>query len=95
MTTHTPRYGRMLSDFAVGATYAHPWDVTIDGGTIALFQASFQDASPTYASRAYAQSLGHLKLPLTEALHREVVSLPVSPVMTDDQVAYVISVVNA
>jgi dTDP-4-amino-4,6-dideoxygalactose transaminase len=27
---------------------------------------------------------------LTEALHREVVSLPVSPVMTDEQVAYVI-----
>ena len=44
--------------------------------------------------QAYAQSLGHLKLPLTEALHREVVSLPVSPVMTDEQVAYVIAVIN-
>jgi dTDP-4-amino-4,6-dideoxygalactose transaminase len=44
--------------------------------------------------QAYAQSLGHLKLPLTEALHREVVSLPVSPVMTDEQVGYVVAVVN-
>jgi dTDP-4-amino-4,6-dideoxygalactose transaminase len=44
--------------------------------------------------QAYAQSLGHLQLPLTEALHREVVSLPVSPVMTDEQVGYVIAVVN-
>jgi 2-methylfumaryl-CoA hydratase len=64
MTTHTPRYGRMLSDFEVGATYAHPWDVTIDGGAIALFQASFQDASPTYASRVYAQSLGFRDRPV-------------------------------
>jgi dTDP-4-amino-4,6-dideoxygalactose transaminase len=31
---------------------------------------------------------------LTEALHREVVSLPVSPVMTDEQVGHVIAVVN-
>jgi dTDP-4-amino-4,6-dideoxygalactose transaminase len=45
--------------------------------------------------QAYAQSLGHLKLPLTEALHREVVSLPISPVMTDEQVAHAIAVVNA
>ena len=44
--------------------------------------------------QAYAQSLGHLQLPLTEALHREVVSLPVSPVMTDEQVGYVVAVVN-
>jgi dTDP-4-amino-4,6-dideoxygalactose transaminase len=44
--------------------------------------------------QAYAKELGHLQLPLTEALHREVVSLPVSPVMTDEQVAHVIAVVN-
>ena len=45
--------------------------------------------------QAYAQLLGHLKLPLTEAIHREVVSLPISPVMTDEQVAHVVAVVNA
>ncbi|MFM7241299.1 MAG: DegT/DnrJ/EryC1/StrS family aminotransferase [Opitutia bacterium] len=43
---------------------------------------------------AYAQELGHLRLPLTEALHREVVSLPISPVMSEEQVAHVIMAVN-
>lgn len=58
MATHALRYGRLLSDFEVGATYAHPWDVTVDAGTIALFQASFLDAMPTFASREYARALG-------------------------------------
>ena len=43
---------------------------------------------------AYVKELGHLKLPLTEALHREVVSLPVSPVMTDEQVGVAIKTIN-
>ena len=43
---------------------------------------------------AYAKELGQLSLPLTEAIHREVVSLPISPVLTDEQVAHVIAVVN-
>ena len=54
----------MLADFEVGAVYQHPWDVTLDGGTIALFQASFQDASPTYASRVYAEALGFRDRPV-------------------------------
>jgi dTDP-4-amino-4,6-dideoxygalactose transaminase len=45
---------------------------------------------PPHHQQAYVQSFGHLKLPLTEAIHREVVSLPISPVMTDDQVVHVI-----
>ncbi len=45
--------------------------------------------------QAYAKELGHLKLPLTEALHREVVSLPVSPVMTDAEVDYVVAQINS
>lgn len=54
----TPRYGRMLDDFVPGAIYAHPWDVTVDEGMLALFAASFHDATPTYASRAAARELG-------------------------------------
>ena len=54
----TPRYGRRLDDFAVGDVYAHPWDVTLDEGMLALFAASFQDATPTYASRTAATALG-------------------------------------
>ena len=46
------RWGRLLSDFEVGRTYEHPWEVTIDGGAIALFQASFLDASAVHAHDA-------------------------------------------
>jgi dTDP-4-amino-4,6-dideoxygalactose transaminase len=48
---------------------------------------------PPHHQQAYAKELGHLKLPLTEAIHREVVSLPISPVMTDEQVGYVIEAI--
>lgn len=36
----------------------------------------------------------HLSLPLTEQLHHEVVSIPVSPVMTNQEVSYVIKALN-
>jgi 2-methylfumaryl-CoA hydratase len=52
------RYGRRLDDFEVGATFAHPWEVTVDDGALALFSASFQDAMPTYASRIAARQVG-------------------------------------
>lgn len=54
----SPRYGRNLDDFSPGDVYAHPWEVTVDDGMSALFAASFQDATRTYASRAAAQALG-------------------------------------
>jgi dTDP-4-amino-4,6-dideoxygalactose transaminase len=44
--------------------------------------------------QAYTKELGHLKLPLTEALHREVVSLPISPVLTDAEVEAVVMAIN-
>ena len=49
---------------------------------------------PPHQQEAYVRHLGHLKLPLTDAMHREVVSLPISPVMSDEQVAYVIASIN-
>lgn len=52
------RYGRRLDDFEVGAVYAHPWDVTVDEGMLALFAASFRDALPVYASREAARAVG-------------------------------------
>lgn len=58
------RYGRKLDDFKAGETYAHPWDVTIDDGMIALFSACFLDATPTYASRAHAKALGFRDRPV-------------------------------
>lgn len=53
-----PRYGRLLDDFVPGDVYAHPWDVTVDEGMLALYSASFQCAVPTYNSRAAARALG-------------------------------------
>jgi 2-methylfumaryl-CoA hydratase len=58
------RYGRLLSDFEKGATYEHPWEVTIDGGAIALFQASFLDATPMFASSLFAKAYGFRERPL-------------------------------
>lgn len=39
--------------------------------------------------------LHHYDLPITEKIHREVVSLPISPVMTEDQIQKVVEAVNA
>jgi len=43
---------------------------------------------------AYAKELGHLSFPLTEAIHREVVSLPISPVMSDEEVGILVGLIN-
>lgn len=58
------RYGRRLDDFQIGATYDHPWEVTVDEGMIALFAASFQDAMPLHASRVAARAVGFSDRPL-------------------------------
>jgi 2-methylfumaryl-CoA hydratase len=64
MTATEHRYGRLLSDFEPGATYEHPWEVTVDGGAVALFQASFLDATPIYSSAVFAKSCGLTDRPL-------------------------------
>lgn len=46
---------------------------------------------PPHRQAAYAREFGDQSFPLTEAIHREVLSLPLSPVMTDEQVAAVIA----
>jgi dTDP-4-amino-4,6-dideoxygalactose transaminase len=35
-----------------------------------------------------------LSFPITEKIHREVLSLPISPVMTEDEVSYVVTILN-
>lgn len=49
---------------------------------------------PPHKQEAYREC-AHLSLPVTERLHREVLSLPISPVMTDEEVAHVIASVNS
>ena len=50
---------------------------------------------PPHRQPAYAATLGALRLPVTEAIHREVVSLPMSPVLSDAEAETVIRAVNA
>ena len=40
------------------------------------------------------QDFNHLSLPITEKIHREVLSLPMSSVLTDDEISYIISTLN-
>jgi dTDP-4-amino-4,6-dideoxygalactose transaminase len=49
---------------------------------------------PPHRQKALPE-LQHLQLPLTEKIHAQVVSLPMSPVLTAEQVSRVIEVVNA
>ncbi|MBS7562443.1 DegT/DnrJ/EryC1/StrS family aminotransferase [Pseudomonas sp. RC4D1] len=49
---------------------------------------------PPHKQQAYA-AYGSLSLPTTETIHREVLSLPISPVMSDDEIAAVVRAVNA
>lgn len=46
-----------------------------------------------HKQEAYAE-WSHLTYPITEALHEQVLSLPISPTMTDDEVSYVIEACN-
>ena len=47
-----------------------------------------------HQQKAYAKLLGNLTLPLTEAMHREVVSIPISPDLTDEQVSFIINTIH-
>lgn len=49
---------------------------------------------PPHQQQAY-KSWSGCSLPITEAIHREVLSLPISPVMTDEEVAAVVQACNA
>ena len=48
---------------------------------------------PPHHQRAYAH-MAHLSFPIAEQLHREVLSLPLNPSLTDTEVAYIIDTVN-
>lgn len=56
-------------------------------------QTNIHYPTPPHLQSAYAE-LAHLKLPISEKMHREILSLPISPVMTDDEVSAVIAAVN-
>jgi len=49
--------------------------------------------TPPHKQEAYAEWNG-LSFPITEKIHSQIISLPISPVMTDEEAAYVADVVN-
>ena len=48
---------------------------------------------PPHHQGAYAQ-FANLLLPISEQLHREVISLPLNPILTDEEVNYIIDTIN-
>jgi dTDP-4-amino-4,6-dideoxygalactose transaminase len=48
---------------------------------------------PPHKQKAF-ESWNDLSFPITEKIHNEVLSLPISPVLTDDEVSFVISILN-
>ncbi len=50
---------------------------------------------PPHLQPCYREALAGYDLPMTERLHKEVLSLPMSPALTDDEVQRVIAVTNA
>lgn len=50
--------------------------------------------TPPHKQEAYAE-WNHLSFPITEKIHNEIISLPISPVMTDEDVHKVVAIVNA
>lgn len=56
-------------------------------------QTNIHYPTPPHKQGAYAE-LVHLKLPVSERMHREILSLPMSPVLSEDEVTEVIRLVN-
>ncbi|MGO4772967.1 DegT/DnrJ/EryC1/StrS family aminotransferase [Flavobacterium sp. W22_SRS_FK3] len=48
---------------------------------------------PPHKQKAFS-NWSHLSFPITEKIHNEILSLPISPVMTNDEVDFVISILN-
>lgn len=56
-------------------------------------QTNIHYPTPPHKQGAYVE-LSHLELPMTERMHREILSLPISPVLADEEVSEVIHLVN-
>lgn len=48
---------------------------------------------PPHQQRAYS-AFAQASLPISERLHKEVISLPLNPVLTDEEVSYIIDAIN-
>lgn len=82
---------------------AHVWHVFVvrvknrkefqDYLTAKSIQTLIHYPTPPHKQEAYKE-WNNLSYPITEKIHKEVISLPISPVMTDEEVKKVVEVVN-
>jgi len=49
---------------------------------------------PPHKQKAYAE-FNHLKLPITELIHEQVLSLPISPILDFKEIEYIVKVINS
>lgn len=56
-------------------------------------QTNIHYPTPPHRQGAYSE-LVHLKLPVSERMHREILSLPMSPVLSEDEVSEIVHLVN-
>lgn len=60
---------------------------------IAGIQTNIHYPLPVHKQKAY-ENLNHFELPVTEKIHNQVVSLPLNPTLTDQEVSHIINVIN-
>lgn len=49
---------------------------------------------PPHKQLAYRTTLGNIKLPITEMIHEQILSLPISPVISEEDVEYIVNIIN-
>ena len=65
----------------------------VDHLTECGIQSNIHYPLPIHKQNAFKQ-LNHLSFPITESIHEQVVSLPLNPVLTNEQVSHIIKSVN-
>lgn len=94
-----------------GVTLSHPLPNRTHVWHLFVIRVSNREEWQTYLSEKGVETLIHYPIPphrqpafenyfdetypITERLHREVLSLPISPVMSDEQVSYVVETINS
>ena len=91
------------SQFSVSENAAHVWHLFVircqereklqEFLTLNGIQTLIHYPIPPNKQLAY-KSLNHIDYPLTNAIHEEVLSLPISPVLTHEEVTKVIEMLN-
>ena len=93
-------YGASLKNLLIPDRNGNPVDVVLGYDTLEQYladkgiQTIIHYPTPPHKQLAYAE-WNECSYPITEKIHREIISLPISPVMTQEEAEYVAAVVNA